>query len=396
MPNIETEPALQVIIACSGIGHINRGFETFAQELFGALLVFPGFSARLFAGAKTSEIGSTSLLCIKRTSGLAQFLARVIRRDPYFVEQFSFALCMLPQLLICPPDVLVASDGALCNILGKFRRIFRFKFRILFSNGGPYSPPYPACDHVHQVLESVYDEGIQHGYLQEQQTLIPYGFLIPESFVPPDAREVAQLRSKLELPPERRIVLTVGAINRSHKRMDHLIEEVGKISEDERPYLLLMGQQDEETEDVFQLAKERLGNEGFEWRCVSANELSEYYRTCDLFVLGSLAEGFGRVIVEALAQGQFCILHDEAFSRGILGSHGLRINLQEEGELAKAITNFLKSPDSPLTKIERNRYAYHQFGWDALLPSYAEMIRRVADAEVIGEFRSLAKAVDHI
>jgi 1,2-diacylglycerol 3-alpha-glucosyltransferase len=363
-----------VVIACSGIGHINRGFETFAQELSSALGAFPELSTRLYTGAKTAQADATALACIKRTSSLAEFLASVMGRDPYFVEQFSFALAMLPRLLITPPDVIVASDGALCNILSKMRRVFRLKFKILFSNGGPYSTPYPACDHVHQVLRGEFQKGEHAGYPPSMQTLIPYGFAIPQDWQETDPSVTFQERRKLGLPTDRKIVISVGAINRSHKRMDYLVTEVGQIPAGQRPFVVILGQSDEETLDVLGLANRELGEDGYVARCVAVDEVRRYLRAADMFILCSLAEGFGRVIVEALAEGLPCVLHDAPFAREVGGPLSIRVDQTADGNLCHTIIHELTRPAQSENAAARHAFCCTEFSWACLAAQYRAMI----------------------
>ena len=369
---------LYLVIACSGIGHINRGFETFAEELSRTLGAFPEFSTRLCTGAKNAQNAAIALPCVKRTSSLAALLARVMRRDPYFVEQFSFALSILPLLFLRPPDVIIASDGALCNILSKLRHTFCLKFKILFSNGGPYSPPYPACDHVHQVLRSECEKGEQAGYHPDSQTLIPYGFAIAKDWQPSVPPSVLQERLALGLPIDRKIVVSVGAINRSHKRMDYLVIEVGQIPLEQRPFVVILGQSDEETAGVLDLADRVLGKDGYVARSVAAFEVRRYLRMADAFILCSLGEGFGRVIVEALAEGLPCILHDAPFAREVGGPLSVLVDQTQDGNLCYALISELSRHTLREETAARHAFAYSKFSWDALAPRYQAMIEGCA------------------
>lgn len=368
---------MKISILCPGLGHINRGFETFAQELAASLADQPGLLVRVVAGRPIPPPGSF-VPYLKRTGATARMLAKLTHRDPYFIEQATFALAMVPQLLATKPNVIVTSDGALCNQLARIRRFLGLKFRILFSNGGPYSPPYPAADHIHQVLCSEAEKALKTGHPAERQGFIPYGFNIDQSLRGLTALEKEQERQRLGLPLGRKIVVSVGAINRSHKRMDYLVAEIAQLPPEERPFVVMLGQPDDETPTVLEMADEKIGSAGYVARQVTATEVRRYLRAADVFVLCSLAEGFGRVIVEALAEGLPCILHDAPFAREVGGSFATLVNQSQIGGLAGALSSIFAEIALPSEAQARHEYAYRTFSWDSLASCYVEIITQCA------------------
>ena len=79
------------------------------------------------------------------------------------------------------------------------------------------------------MSEVYHEESLRAGRPAETQTLIPYGFRIDPQFRPLSPDERAALRRKLGLPADRPVMLSVGAVNRSHKRMDYVVREVGTL-----------------------------------------------------------------------------------------------------------------------------------------------------------------------
>ncbi len=308
---------------------------------------------------------------------MARPAAWVIRGNTYDAEQLSFALGLIPYLLQVRPEVVFFSDQQLGGILWRWRKLSHQKFRLLFSNGGPVQPPFPRWDHIHQVSPEHYDEALRSGVSPEKQTLIPYGHSIPRQPRVLSSEERIALRRQLELPTERTIVISVGMLSATHKRMDYVIREIGNLPEP-RPYLLMLGQSvGSETEDIGAMAEKLLGPGQYRMASVAPDQVQQYYRSADVFALASLTEGLPRVLVEALAAGLPCIAHDYATTRYVVGSSGYLADLRNPGVLAKMIATAMKEND-PDVRVARQRDAYERFSWDRLAPVYASMLRRVA------------------
>ncbi len=375
-----------MFFVCPGLGHIARGYETFTREAFDVLHGDDRLDADLFKGAGSTADRERAVWCLRRNWAATWALGTTIRRDAYYVEQITFALALLPQLVRLRPDVIFFSDGVVGNLLWRWRRLSRGRFKLLLSNGGPLGPPaFPRFDHVHQVSEVYHEESLRAGRPAKTQTLIPYGFRIYPQFRPLRPVEKAALRRKLGLPLDRPVLLCVGAINRSHKRMDYVVREVASLPTP-RPYLLLLGNVEPESPPIIRLGNELLGADGFRAATVPQAEMSAYYRAADTFVLASLKEGFGRVYVEALAHGLPCLAHDYPGARLVLGEHGLFGDLRADGVLAGLIRGLLLVEETDSEGQNRHESAYERFSWERLRDSYIEMIRRCAAEPIYRHF----------
>jgi glycosyltransferase involved in cell wall biosynthesis len=159
--------------------------------------------------------------------------------------------------------------------------------------------------------------------------------------------------------------------------MDYLIEEVARLPEDERPYVLLVGQVEPETEGIRALARERLREDGHSIRTVPQHEVRELSRASDAFVLASLGEGLPRALIEAMDNGLPCLVHDYGVTRFALGPHGRYADFSRPGGLAGLLATTEGERD-PEAARARHRHAYEHFSWDGLRPRYVELLRRVA------------------
>jgi glycosyltransferase involved in cell wall biosynthesis len=106
----------------------------------------------------------------------------------------------------------------------------------------------------------------------------------------------------------------------------------------------------------------------------------KWYAAADVFVLGSLAEGFGRVYIEALGAGVPVFCHDYPVSRFVNGVHAVYGDFSAPGGLASLLTEraYLFGED---VEGDRRRWAYARgtFSWHALAPKYRAMFRAAAD-----------------
>ncbi|WP_083234508.1 glycosyltransferase [Porphyrobacter sp. LM 6] len=93
-----------------------------------------------------------------------------------------------------------------------------------------------------------------------------------------------------------------------------------------------------------------------------------------MFVLGSLAEGFGRVYIEALSQGVPVFCHDYPVGRFLNGHEVAYGDFSKPGALAVLLAQRqdLFSED-PASAWRRWEYARDNFGWRALAPKYHDI-----------------------
>ena len=361
---------VRVLLACSGLEHANRGYESFARECFDRLRDDPRLDMWLIKGSGPDGDRERSVPSIKRDDALANALGR-IRGNGMKVEQAAFALSLQPEVLRRKPDVIYLSEWYTGVGLNKLRRFNRQNYALVLSNGSMGDTGFEPFDRVHQHTAPAYEWVLRRGADPSRQTLLPVAFEVPKSV--PTADERAALRDKQGLPPDRRIVTCVAALNRYHKRLDYLIEEVAQLPEP-RPFLLLVGQPEEETEGLRTLAQELLGEDGHSFRTVSRAEVDELVRASDFFVLPSLAEGLPRALVEAQAHGIPCVAHDYSVAHYALGEHALVGDFTKPGALAALLTEHLDDPyDADRARL-RQRHVYDNFSWDALTPQYVEML----------------------
>lgn len=366
----------RVFILCSGLGNVKRGFESFTQECFETLSKESKLDITLFKGSGESSDQEITLGNLSRQNWIAVQLGKMIRRNSYYIEQVSFTLSLLQYIYRQQPDVIYFSDGTVGNVLWHWRRLTKQSYKLLFSNGAPFFPPFlPYCDHIQQVAPSHFQAALDKGVPAAKQSLVPYGVKIPAELKILSTPEREALRSQLGLPERRQIILSVGAINKSHKRMDYLIRELAALPEP-RPYLLLLGQQEAQSPEIHQLGNQLLGTESCQIKTVAPDQVVDYYRVADVFVLASLNEGFGRAFLEAMSYGLPCLAHDYEVARFVLGKEGYFANFELIGSLANLMSQVLAESKDESKPYLRYRHIYDRFSWDNLRPTYIKMIQR--------------------
>lgn len=368
----------RVFLLCAGLGRINRGYESFTRECFEALVDEPALDLTLFQGGGRSGRKQVRLWVLPRTNPVISWLGQKLHKDGYGIEQITFALSLLPWVVCCKPEVIYFSDGIVGKTLWHWRRLTRQKFKLLLSNGGPLPPPFPRWDFVQQLAPPHIEKALAAGQDADKQGLLPYGVRM-ESVLPLlSVEKRAALRRSLDLPEDRPIVLSVGAINKGHKRMDYLVREVAALPHP-RPFLVMLGQEDEETPEIRALAEQALGADGYQIRTVNYQEVSKYYQMADIFVLASLSEGLPRVILEAMSWGLPCLAHDYALDRYAIGASGLLADFEQSGSLTVSLRKALQEGYDLAARRERHQDAFERFSWQRLGPRYVEMLQACAN-----------------
>lgn len=377
------EKIIKLFMVCSGLGNIHRGYEICTQECFDTLSKETSLDITLFKGGGSYADNEIVLWNLPRNEKLSLQLSKItdklIGRDSYWIEQSSLGFSLFPYLIIKQPDVVYFSDLNLGNLLWYWRNISRQRYKLLLCNGAPILPPFNHWDHVQQVASPHLQAAVDYGEPIAKHSLLPHGIALDPELNILSSTEKDRLRSKLGIPSQRKVLLSVGTINKSHKRMDYVIREVASLPQP-RPYLILLGQMDKESDEIIHLANQLLQPHNFLICTVDHQELKDYYKIADAFILASLLEGFGRVCIEALSFGLPCIAHDYHVMHFVLGSEGYFANLEVVGQLARIIPGILVMSDDISKRYSRYQYVYNKFSWNKLKPEYIQLIHLCANS----------------
>ena len=164
-------------------------------------------------------------------------------------------------------------------------------------------------------------------------------FIDTQRFHPGDQ---AAARARFDLPLDARIVLCCAAIRRTHKRIDRLMHAFATIPSD--AVLVIAGGHEDETDNLIAEGTSLLGSRIRFLPNLPRDLMPDLYRAADAFVLPSLYEMFGIVLLEALATELPVLCHDAPDFRSVAGPGGIYRDFAAEGELAKGLALLRSQP----------------------------------------------------
>ena len=370
------EGRMKIALLCSGLGHVDRGHEIFARDLFEMLKGTVDIT--LLKGGGSDTEGERVVDNIPRNSTLLahiklpvspKWMSAAQEEERLRVETETFAYASLKPLLDGAYDVIHCLEQEVCNIVYAHRHLFEHTPKVIFSNGGALpARDLPDCDFVQEHT----------GYnlsrsKRDKAFMIPHG--VDCSQFHPGV--TTDFRQQHGIPSDAFVVISVGTVCYWHKRMDYVIREVAAVP---GAYLVIVGQESADTAQIVKLGKELMGARIIFTR-MPHDELPRAYKAADVFVLGSLFETFGIVYIEAMAMGLPVICTNHVNQRSIVRD-GIFIDMSKSG----ALTAALRETDPVLlaslrTRGPENAAVYYDL--PLLRQRYIDEYRRIAESPTI-------------
>lgn len=357
-------PGLKVALVCPTLGQTRRGYERFIGDLFRELRTRADVT--LFKGAGPEALDEIVVPHLRRTGILEKVTGGRLAYTRYRLEFASFAAAAWPRLAAGRYDLVHFIDPPLARWFAHGRRMLRSPFALLFTDAGPVPcDAWRYVDRVHCLTPAAREAALRAGTPAERLTMIPVG-VDPTQFRCDEDR--TELRRRHGVPQEAFVVLAVTTLNRHHKRIDHLIEEVARV-----PGALLWidaGLHPDGDPSLIDLARARLG-ERFHHTHVASSAVAELYRSADVLVSAALEESFGMALVEAATTGLPVITHDSPHFRWLLGESAERLDMALPGALAAALARRMAAA----APAPRSAAIVERLGWEALREDYLGMYR---------------------
>jgi len=362
---------VRIALVSTGLGRILRGFESFTESLFQALRAYtPEIDVTLFQGGGKSGERRLVIPNFHRHDPPARWMGY---EKGNLLEKRSFALSVYPYLRKGKFDIVHYNELVMGSALYHLRRLFGGNFKLLYCNGAPAQPImyHHRCDYGQMLHGPMFEEARDFGMKGDKLFLLPYG--VDSDRFSPEVRSFRNaVRKELGIPDEAKVVLTAAALNRWHKRIDYLIQEVTRLPASF--WLVAAGQRTEETVHLGKMAESLIPGR---FRIISwpQEKTHRLYGAADIFALASLHEGFGLVTIEAMASGLPVIIHNGPEFRWVAGdSNVMCIDMAKDGELASAV----RDASSKQFISNGRESAVRRFSWGSLVPHYLEMYRKIA------------------
>lgn len=370
------QPRLKLALVSCGLGHINRGVEVSTARWYKALKDNEALEVRLFSGGNYPEATPVinlprDWLLAKVFSPLTRFSKKLIWEFAYGLEQVSFALFLGPLLLKWQPDVVWTKEAPFAHFLLVIRQLFGMKYKIVFANGCGFKAQTYACfDHIQHLHHHSFSDALHSGLPEQKMSVLPN--FTPKPVV---TKTKEECRKYFGYTADDWVISCVAAWNRHHKRIDYLIEEVAKIKDD-KVKLLLCGHPELDTDYLQALARKLLPGR-VQWHTLPAHMVSTALAAADVFVLPSLDELFGGVLIEAIMMAVPVIAHHTAASRQLMDWQFKTYDLSQPNYLANCLNALRSSPPEQELLLQLVKKVELSFSEEKLCRQFVEMITTI-------------------
>jgi glycosyltransferase-like protein len=213
--------------------------------------------------------------------------------------------------------------------------------------------------------------------------VVPNGVDVRRFSTPPDPALTAALRARVGAT-DRFLWLTVGGFE-PRKGSDRLLRALATARDTvgARPVLVVVGGHSFQDYRAYrQAVLDSLPGLGFELGTdvvllgtVPDDELPAWYHAADAFAFPSVNEGWGLVVLEAMAAGLPVVATDIPVFREYLTSGVDSLLAGDEHELACALSTVMSDPDARRRLAAGGRVVADRYGWDASAERHLDVYR---------------------
>ena len=384
------QSSLKIAIACSGLGVISRGVETWAADLARALHR-SGKDVTLFQGGNETNPTDADwqhvLPCARRLDPKLAKTVRLFQKiggwrygfgSGYQIEQTTFTLKLFP-IIRSGYDIVHVQDPWIAFMMEKLHRMGLSRPRAIMANGTEEPADFLKKLSYLQHLAPNYLADWKSEQPDNQQTFAIPNFVKTEHFTPATPAQKAEARKEFDIPEDHLVVLSVAALKKTHKRVDLLIREFDDFSRNYsgKATLVVAGAREPDTDDILALGKERLGDRVRFMESLKRDKVRSLYRLADIFALASSHEMMPIALLEALSCGLPVACNDTPTLRWMAKPAGPLCNIDREGGLSEQF-RLLKDPDARREYSVRAReHAIANFSEPVVVEQICEMYREI-------------------
>lgn len=364
---------MRIALLCSGLGHIKRGHEVFARDLFS--LLKERLDITLFKGGGEPAPSEIVIDNVSRLSPLVGDVHVAVspkwaeakrEQERIRIEGETFAYASLKPLLEGEYEVVHCLEQEVCNVIFDNRHLFRRPPKVVFSNGGAIpADDLPRCDFVQE--HTAYNLRRSD---RRRAFMIPHGVDLKRF----RADVASDFRARHGIPQDAFLAISVGTICYWHKRMDYVIRELAPLPD---VYLAIVGQDGPDSSAIRAMGRELMG-ERIIFTSMAHDALPQAYVAANVFVLGSLFETFGIVYIEAMAMGLPVVCTNHENQRSIV-QEGIFIDMARPGALTETLRRRDAGAYARIGKRGRE-IVQREYDLEKLAASYVERYRAIAAA----------------
>ncbi len=202
-------------------------------------------------------------------------------------------------------------------------------------------------------------------------------------FHPVTEKEKFELRTKLNLPLNKTIIISHGRIT-EQKRLDLLIEAIGRVKENYLDlYVVLPGNIQFEEKGIFENLQEQITNLGlsdlihFPGR---SNFVQEYLQASDIYIISSKFEGMSNALLEAMACGLPVISTAVSGATDIIrdGQNGFIVPIGDADVIADALRKYLSDMSSATISGKNAAQTIQEnYSWEQIIKKYIALYREL-------------------
>jgi glycosyltransferase involved in cell wall biosynthesis len=260
---------------------------------------------------------------------------------------------------------------------------------------GVQTPPSIAYDSWHPVSKLILSlmprmypsadavVALSKGVAEDLAALVPRTrervTVIHNAGVEPDVREMAREPLPADERPDGPLVVACGRL-KPLKGFAHLIDALAEVRKTTPAHLWIVGEGEQRAE--LERKIERLGLKNRVRLLGFRQNPYKYMAAADVFVLSSLFEGFGNVIVEAMACGTPVVATDCPYGpREIIrdGENGLLVEPASADSLARGISRVLADGELKRRLASNGLERARDFEAESIAGEYGELFLRIAN-----------------
>ena len=231
-------------------------------------------------------------------------------------------------------------------------------------------------DELTVVSNAIREEVIKLGY---KRNIYVYPMGIDTRLFSPDKKD-GKLKERLGIKEE--FILFVGGII-ERKGISFLIKAMPKIV-DEFPFikLVVVGDGNLKSEMIRLVNALNISDNVIFTGVIPHDQLPSYFSTADLFILPSLSEGFGLVVIEALSCGTLAITSDLKPIHDIIidNETGFFLEKLTPEDITKKIIWILRNKENLKHVSEKGReFVVKSYDWAIVIENYGKIIRSLCE-----------------